>query len=92
MNPHTSHVHWPYPPARARRHAGAAFEPGAEEDASVPIATGIRIVVNGRVVVHHDALHDTVEAMVRRALADDPGADVAGAPVTSTGTAARTGG
>lgn len=92
MNPHTSHVQWPYPPPGPRRHAGAAFEPDAEGLASVPVATGIRIVVNGRVVVHHHALHDTVEAMVRRALADDSGADVAGAPGASSGIAARTGG
>lgn len=44
-------------------------------DAAAPPAaapTGVKIVVNGRTVVHRHFLQQAMDAMVRRALAEEP--------------------
>jgi len=83
---HASTVRWPYPPLGARPPAGEPAEseldeidegatdhPVAPRDDAGP-CTGIRIVINGRVVVHRDFLQETVSSMVRRAIAEDASA------------------
>jgi hypothetical protein len=45
----------------------------ADEAVPPPAApTGVKIVVNGRTVVHRHFLQQTMDAMVRRALAEEP--------------------
>lgn len=47
--------------------AGSADTPAAEHGAM----TGLKIVVNGRTVVHRHFLQQAMDAMVRRALAEE---------------------
>lgn len=46
-----------------------AAAPPAAAPAAAP--TGVKIVVNGRTVVHRHFLQEAMDAMVRRALAED---------------------
>ena len=83
---HAAAVRWPYPPLGARPPAGEPTEAeldGADETApDHPVAphgdaapcTGIRVVINGRVVVQRNFLQETVRSMVARAIAEDTSA------------------
>jgi hypothetical protein len=77
-------VRWPYPARPTRpfiliddderaiesQTDDESAEGPAASDAEEP-CTGIRVVINGRVVVQRNFLQDTVQSMVRNALAQD---------------------